>query len=145
MLGLRVGIATAFRERGLRCTPQRLAVMEFVARNAIHATAEEIFQAVNRAEPRASRATIYNNLNALVKAGLVREVSVDGNPARFDANMDRHHHFICNACGALEDIGHFELPESSQHGALGARRVSDYEIVFRGICESCQQSGHRIK
>jgi Fe2+ or Zn2+ uptake regulation protein len=50
--------------------------MEFVARHPIHATAEEVFNAVYRSEPRASRATIYNNLNALVEAGLVREVSL---------------------------------------------------------------------
>jgi Fe2+ or Zn2+ uptake regulation protein len=92
--------------------------MEFVARHPIHVTAEEVFQAVNRSEPRASRATIYNNLNALVKAGLVREVAVDGNAVRFDANVDRHHHFICDACGRLEDIGQFELPESTRSAVL---------------------------
>jgi Fe2+ or Zn2+ uptake regulation protein len=69
-------IAEAFRARGIRCTSKRIAVMEFVARHPIHATAEEVFNAVYRSEPRASRATIYNNLNALVEAGLVREVSL---------------------------------------------------------------------
>jgi Fe2+ or Zn2+ uptake regulation protein len=138
-------MAEAFRARGIRLTAQRMAVMEFIAAHPVHATAEEVFRAVNQREPRASRATIYNNLNALAGAGLVREVALDGNAVRFDANVERHHHFVCERCGKLEDIGHFELPDAARRGALGAREVSGYEIVFRGVCESCSRSGHRMK
>ncbi len=63
---------------GLRCTPQRYAVMAFLMENTSHPTAAEIFEAVNRADPRCSRATTYNNLRDLVQAGLVREVAVEG-------------------------------------------------------------------
>jgi Fur family peroxide stress response transcriptional regulator len=142
---LRNRIAQAFQTRGIRCTPQRLAVMECVAAHPVHATAEEVFREVNRREPQASRATIYNCLHALVSAGMVREVDIDGNACRFDANMDRHHHFVCEGCGGVEDIEGFELPEATRRGALGSRMVSDYEIVFRGTCESCSQSAHRNK
>ena len=55
---------------GLRCTPQRYAVMAFLVENDSHPTAAEIFEAVNRADPRCSRATTYNNLRDLVPAGL---------------------------------------------------------------------------
>src|SRR5512146_3056749 len=100
--------ANAIRESlegsGLRCTPQRFAVMAFLMDNASHPTAVEIFEAVNRAEPRCSRATTYNNLRDLVQAGLVREVAVEGRSARFDAKIKRHHHFICDRCGAVEDM-----------------------------------------
>ena len=61
---------------GLRCTPQRYAVMAFLMEHTGHPTAAEIFQAVNRVDPRSSRATTYNNLRDLVQAGLVREVAV---------------------------------------------------------------------
>src|SRR5437879_7039934 len=62
---------------GLRCTPQRYAVMAFLMEHSRHPTAAEIFESVNRADPRSSRATIYNNLRDLVQAGLVREVSIN--------------------------------------------------------------------
>lgn len=119
--------------------------MEYVAAHPVHATAEEVFQEVNRREPQASRATIYNCLHALVGAGLVREVDIDGDARRFDANMDRHHHFVCEGCGSVEDIAGFDLPEASRKGVLGSRTISDYEIVFRGMCESCSQPAHRNK
>src|ERR1041384_6430841 len=77
--------------RGVRSTPQRYAVMGCLIEQPGHPTAAEIFQAVNRVDPRSSRATIYNNLRDLVKAGLVREVAVEGRAARFDAKAMRHH------------------------------------------------------
>src|SRR5437899_3039810 len=60
---------------GLRCTPQRYAVMAFLMECKRHPTAAEIFEAVNRVDPRSSRATTYNNLRDLVQAGLVRTSS----------------------------------------------------------------------
>src|ERR1700749_3728466 len=84
---------------GLRCTPQRYAVMAFLMEQAGHPTAAESFEALNRADPRSSRPTTYNNLRDLVRAGLVREVAVEGRAARYDAKGMRHHHFICDRCG----------------------------------------------
>jgi Fur family peroxide stress response transcriptional regulator len=95
---------------GLRCTPQRYAVMAFLMEHNRHPTAAEIFEAVNRVDPRSSRATTYNNLRDLVQAGLVREVAVEGRAARFDAKGMLHHHFICDRCGNVEDIEWYDVP-----------------------------------
>ena len=130
----------AFQAASLRPTAQRYAVLEFLAGHRVHATAEEIFGAVNRNAPRASRATVYNNLRSLAKAGLVREVMSEGKAARFDANLRRHHHFICERCGTVEDISWFDLPLSAGRAALAGRGVSNYEIVFRGACVRCRDS-----
>src|SRR6476619_5827378 len=86
---------------GLRCTPQRYAVMAFLMKHTSHPTPAEIFEAVNRVDPRTSRATTYNNLRDLVQAGLVREVAVEGRAARYDAKGMQHHHFICDRCGTV--------------------------------------------
>ncbi len=130
----------AFQAAALRPTAQRYAVLEFLAKSSVHATAMEIFSAVNRNDPRASRATVYNNLRALAKVGLVREVVSDGKAARFDANLHRHHHFVCERCGAVEDIPWFDLPPSAGRAALGRREVNNYEVVFHGACVSCHDS-----
>ena len=130
----------AFQAAALRPTAQRYAVLEFLAESSVHATAVEIFRAVNRNDPRASRATVYNNLRSLAKAGLVREVMSDGNAARFDANLHRHHHFVCERCCAVEDIPWFDLPPSAGRAALGGREVNNYEVVFHGACVRCRDS-----
>lgn len=121
---------------GLRCTPQRYAVMAFLTECNRHPTAAEIFEAVNRVDPRSSRATTYNNLRDLVQAGLVREVAVEGRAARFDAKGTRHHHFICDRCGNVEDMEWFSVPKPAP-GSLGKRVVRDCELIFRGLCTKC--------
>src|SRR5580693_5661304 len=103
-------IKESLANSGLRSTPQRYAVMAFLMEQAGHPTAAEIFEAVNRLDPRSSRATIYNNLRDLVQAGLVREVAVEGRAARFDAKAEQHHHFICDHCGNVEDLDWYEVP-----------------------------------
>jgi Fur family peroxide stress response transcriptional regulator len=133
---LNARISEAFVTAGVRPTPQRYAVLEFLARRPVHATAEEIFHAVNRKDPRSSRATVYNSLRSLTHAGLVREIASCGKAARFDTNLCRHHHFVCDSCGAVEDIAWVEIPQS----ALGGRIVRNYDVVFRGLCERCARS-----
>ncbi len=121
---------------GLRCTPQRYAVMKFLMEQSSHPTAAEIFAGVNRADPRSSRATTYNNLRDLVEAGLVREVAVEGRAARFDAAGQRHHHFICDRCGNMEDLEWYEVPKPAR-ASLGQRVVRECELIFRGFCARC--------
>ena len=129
-------IRQALEGRGLRFTPQRYDVMAFLAEHAEHPTAAEIFEGVNRKDPRSSKATIYNNLRDLVKAGLVREVAVEGRAARFDAKGMRHHHFICDRCGNVEDIEWYNVPRPAS-GSLGKRIVRECELIFRGLCVKC--------
>jgi Fur family peroxide stress response transcriptional regulator len=131
-------LAQAFQTVSLRPTAQRYAVLEFLARRRVHATAAEIFDALNRDDPRASRATVYNNLHSLAKAGLVREVHGEGKAARFDASLHPHHHFVCETCGDIEDLPWFDLPPGFSRSAAGKREVRAYEIVFRGVCVRCR-------
>ena len=121
---------------GLRCTSQRYAVMAALMERPWHPTAAEIFEAVNRADPRSSRATTYNNLRDLVKAGLVREVAVEGRAARFDAKGMKHHHFVCDRCGNVEDVEWYAVPKPAAH-SLGKRVLRECEVIFRGFCTKC--------
>jgi len=121
---------------GLRCTAQRYAVMAFLMDHRGHPTAAEIFEAVNRADSRSSRATTYNNLRDLVKAGLVREVAVEGRAGRFDLQGMRHHHFICDRCGNVEDMEWYDVPRPASR-ALGKRIVRECQLIVRGLCTKC--------
>ncbi len=129
-------IKRSFDGSGLRCTPQRYAVMAFLMEQNSHPTAAEISEAVNCADPRSSRATTYNNLRDLVRAGLVREVAVEGRAARFDAQGIRHHHFICDRCGSVEDVEWYDVPRPASR-SLGRRILRECELIFRGLCAKC--------
>src|SRR4051812_47080575 len=121
---------------GLRFTTQRYAVMAFLMEDNRHPTAAEIFEAVNRMDPRSSRATTYNNLRDLVQAGLVREVAVEGRAARFDAKGMQHHHFICDRCGSVEDVDWYDVPRPAA-ASFGKRVLRECELIFRGLCARC--------
>jgi Fe2+ or Zn2+ uptake regulation protein len=129
-------IKRSLESSGLRCTAQRFAVMALLMEDNRHPTAAEIFEAVNRLDPRSSRATTYNNLRDLVQAGLVREVAIEGRAARFDAKGIRHHHFICDRCGNVEDIDWYDVPRPAAD-SLGKRVLRECELIFRGLCAKC--------
>ena len=129
-------IKQSLEDGGLRCTPQRYGLMAFLMEHTGHPTAAEIFEAVNRLDPRSSRATIYNNLRDLVQAGLVREVAMEGRAARFDAKSMRHHHFICDRCGNIEDLEWYDVPRPAS-GSLGKRKIRECELIIRGLCSKC--------
>ena len=129
-------IKRALESCRLRCTPQRYALMAFLMEHPKHPTAAEIFEAVNRADPRSTRATIYNNLSDLMKAGLVREIAVEGRAARFDVKGDRHHHFICDRCGNIEDVEWYDVPKPAA-ATLGKRVLRECELILRGRCAKC--------
>jgi len=129
-------IKRSLERAGLRCTAQRYAVMACLMDHKGHPTAAEIFEAVNRVDPLSSRATTSNNLRDLVKAGLVREVAVEGRAGRFDVEGMPHHHFICDRCGAMEDMEWYDVPRPDSR-TLGKRIVRECELIFRGLCTKC--------
>jgi Fur family transcriptional regulator, peroxide stress response regulator len=133
---LRGRVLEALAGAGVRCTPQRYSVLEYLLRAPVHVTAEDVFEALNRADPKASRATVYNSLRALLDARLVREVVADSRATRYEAQVEKHHHFLCDQCAAIEDIPWFAVPARTQ---LGGRVVRDCELVLRGLCAACAQ------
>src|SRR2546430_16449330 len=136
-------IKRSLQNSGLRCTAQRYAVMAFLTDHKGHPTAAEIFKAVNRVDPRSSRATTYNNLRDLVKAGLVREVAVEGRAGRYDLQGTRHHHFICDRCGNVEDMEWYDVPRPGPR-SLGKRIVRECHLICRGLCPKwAQRSAYR--
>jgi Fe2+ or Zn2+ uptake regulation protein len=64
--------------------------------------------------------------------GLVKEFTLDGKTSRYDANLEAHHHFVCDQCEAVEDVDWFEIPHPAGHDVRSA------EVVFRGVCEKCR-------
>lgn len=125
------------RERGLRVTSQRLAVLEFLASTPSHPTADEVGAAVNRLMPTASRASIYNVLHSLRDAGLVDELVFADAVARYDANLDRHHHFVCRGCAKVEDVPWETMPIPVRRRLPDGRAVDACAVILKGLCLAC--------
>ncbi len=128
-------LAEALSAKGLRPTPQRLAVYDYLLRHPTHPTVDTIYTALLTQYPTFSRTTIYNSVKALCRAGLIRLVGIDPEEQRFDGNPADHGHFQCSQCGRILD---FSLPD----GFLRDLCPSDCEIqlqdvFFHGLCPIC--------
>jgi Fur family peroxide stress response transcriptional regulator len=131
-------IIQTLKSEGLRVTPQRFAVYANLKSRADHPTAEQILSDLNQNAPTSSQATVYSALQALREVGLVREVLLEEGVCRYDANVESHHHFRCQCCGAIEDIAwNMFNCVNLQHlrpGLKGER----YEVTVHGLCDRCQ-------
>jgi Fe2+ or Zn2+ uptake regulation protein len=119
-------------EKGVKPTPQRVVITEYILGTESHPTAEQIMDAVADKLPVAcSRATVYNTLNTLVEAGVIQEVYTEPGPARYDANVSEHHHFVDRKTGKIFDIPKDLVPQLTE--ALGDKfKVTGYQITFYG-------------
>ena len=135
-----------FREKGLKLTPQRYAIYEMMIHTDSHPTVEDIYHAVQPMFPMLSLNTVYYTLTSLKKAGLIADVPVQEGAARFDANMDRHHHLVCLKCRKIEDLyddalDQLKISAKSTSGYL----VESHRVEFRGYCSECRTPRRRSK
>jgi Fe2+ or Zn2+ uptake regulation protein len=120
---------------GLRLTPQRQQVYDVLLQKRDHPTAEEVFIRAKKAMPEISHATVYNCLDALVKSGLARQVTVERGATRFCPNMMEHGHFHCNTCGTVYDVDlPGELPCVTMPRGFKPLR---HDVTIHGICADC--------
>ncbi|SMO75384.1 peroxide-responsive transcriptional repressor PerR [Melghirimyces algeriensis] len=128
------------KTNGVRMTPQRYAILEFLLTSYSHPTADEIYRALESKFPNMSVATVYNNLRVFKEAGMVRELTYGDASSRFDANMEEHYHIICRECGKIVD---FDYPSLNQIEEEAARktgfRVETHRMEIYGLCQSCQK------
>jgi Fur family transcriptional regulator, stress-responsive regulator len=128
------------KQSSLRLTAPRLAVLEVIENEASHQDAEFIVKAARHHHPSLSRQAVYDNLNVLVAAGILRRIEPAGRPALYEARVgDNHHHLICRKCHLTVDIdcaiGHAPcLQPDQEHGFA----IDEAEVVFWGVCPACQ-------
>ena len=137
----REDVVARLRAAGFRVTQQRLGVYEALASLGRHATPEEVAATVRREFPSISLHTVYETLETLARAGLIRRADVMAGPLRYDPNPERHHHLVCRRCGEQVDTGCRVdsapcLEPLDDHGFL----VERAEVTFFGLCARCRES-----
>ena len=111
-------------------------IWKLISQSRTHMTAEQIFLELKKEEPKVVLATVYNNVNKLWKAGLIRKVSVENMPDRYD-RLTRHDHLVCQKCGKLADIS-FEDLTASLRSQLGEDFLS-YDLKVFYLCPDCRR------
>ena len=127
------------RQRGLRVTPQRLAVVKAVS-DQPHVTAETVTDAVRGDIGSISVQAVYDALSTLTESGLLRRIQPAGSPARYEARIgDNHHHLICRVCDRMVDVDCAvgEAPCLTAANDLGYE-IDEAEIIYWGRCPECR-------
>ena len=120
------------RKAGLRPTRQRRALCALLfAHGHRHVTAEALHEEAERAGVAVSLATVYNTMHQFTRAGLLREVTVDGARTYFDTNIGDHHHFYCEDDGSLLDINGDTIAVAGLPAPPHGSKVDRVDVIVR--------------
>jgi len=102
-------IRNLLKEKSLKITPQRIAVLEAVLEFGNHPTAENITEIIKVNLPNIAVGTVYKTLETFVENGIVKKVKTDRDIMRYDAILEKHHHLYCVESDRIEDYYDDEL------------------------------------
>ena len=131
------------KDKNLKVTPQRLAILKYLENHKTHPTADQIYKELKNKNPSLSKTTVYNSLDTLRQNNIIKSLTICGSEHRYDFDHDMHHHFLCTKCGNIYDIN-FRCPnikdireeiESSGH------RIDEVHGYFKGTCKKCLLKG----
>lgn len=128
------------RDAGIRLTPQRAMVLDVVYHSEGHLTADEVYEQVRAQSPYVDLSTVYRNLMFLRQQGLIGELRLEGQPARFEAvrSGHEHHHALCTRCACMVEV------EAADLAGLEATLLDKYgfhlepvHLTLPGLCQAC--------
>ncbi|MDO4466441.1 MAG: transcriptional repressor [Bacillota bacterium] len=123
-----------------RNTFQKQIVLDTVRSLKNHATAQEIYHHITQSYPNVGQGTVYRNLKILAQEGQIQKVELPDGADRFDHNCEKHYHVNCIKCGKIFDV-EMDIIENLEESIRDTHGIEflDYEILFKGICPSCQE------
>lgn len=134
------------KSTGVRITPQRHAILEYIIQSMTHPTADDIYRALENKFPSMSVATVYNNLRVFRESGLVKELTYGDSSSRFDFVTNDHYHMICKSCGKIVDFHYPGLDEVEQLAShLTGFEVESHRLEVYGTCTSCKHQSKNVQ
>src|SRR5271170_796851 len=134
------------RKRGIAVTPQRLAVIRALLASENHPSSDEICAAVRRTHPHVSLATVHRILSQFCEVGEARKVTLLHDVARYDGNVEPHHHVLCIRCRRVQDV---EIPDVDKlledTPTLGEFVLLGCSLEINALCKRCQPAEKRMK
>lgn len=134
------------KEKKVRVTPQRKAILEYLMQSKEHPTAEQIFREVSKDFGSMSLATVYNTMNIFSHLNIVEEMKFNGITSHYDFKHHDHHHICCMYCGQIADVHYQDLGPLIQY----AQKETGYKVISAnveliGICQACQLKQDSLK
>jgi Fur family peroxide stress response transcriptional regulator len=122
--------------KGLKVTPQRMAIFEAIIVLHNHPTADNILEYIRNKYPNVATGTVYKVLDALVDNELIKKVKTDKDVMRYEAEMDEHHHLYCCESNRIEDFRDEELNKYLENyfrkKAIPGFTIKDIKLQING-------------
>lgn len=128
-------------EKGMKITPQRMAILEAIYELKNHPTADNIIEFIRKTHPNIATGTVYKVLETLVENGLIKKVTTDRDFMRYDGILESHHHLYCSTCDLIEDYHDNELNEllrkyfENKH--LPGFKPEEFVLQIKGTFNKC--------
>lgn len=122
-----------------KMTKPRKVILEELRKMHNHPTADQLYEQVRTRLPRVSLATIYRNLDLMVKDGLVRQLASECGQRRYDGDLQTHWHVRCMHCNSIDDV--FHLPQEPSIAGVQSRtgyKILGHRLELVGICPACR-------
>ncbi|MCD6083662.1 transcriptional repressor [Candidatus Aerophobetes bacterium] len=137
------------RRKGFRLTSPRQAILDVLAQNPRHLSAEEVFLLTHKSHPGIGLATVYRTLNLLTQVGIIRKFDFGDGRSRYELTAEEeeehHHHLVCIRCGRIINYSDFMEKEKKFIKDLEAElskkyqfKINSHQIYFYGLCKECQ-------
>ena len=128
------------REKGLKLTPQRLAIVDvLVEKNLLHPSAGVIYDAAKQRTGGLSLSTVYFTLNELSRHGIIKTLEFDKMENRYEANLIDHINLVCKKCHGITDYRIPIVIDSREVTRKTRFWVTDIRLEYYGYCQKCRE------
>ncbi|MGA1862825.1 Fur family transcriptional regulator [Deferribacter thermophilus] len=125
----------ALKNAGFKLTKPRMWIVEYLDGNKNHPSAVEIYDDLRKDKKYFSFATVYNTLDTLVKAGAIKQITVDPTCSRFDPDISEHGHFVCKICNKVYDLENIQIDFEKDYIA----EIEHIDLHIKGVCKNCKK------
>jgi Fur family peroxide stress response transcriptional regulator len=129
----------AMREKGLRVTRQRMAILEYLLSTDEHPSARKIWETVRLQVPGISLSTVYSTLSGMKDARIIKEIEFDEMENRYEGNLSHHINLVCVQCGRINDYATAHTIDADQIRQSARFQVLQSRFELYGVCDSCSK------
>lgn len=130
---------TNCKKRGIKITPQRLAIYKILATKSKHPTINEIYEGIKMDYPSLSLNTVYKTIQVFIEFGMASQFTSREGVIRYEIKTEPHHHILCLKCRAIRDLFDKSLEGLDVPQTLkGGFDITRYDVIFYGYCSDCK-------
>lgn len=124
------------KEYDIRPSFIRAKILNYLMSSKAHPSVDDIFIDLITEIPTLSKTTVYNTMSLFVQNGLAKSINIDDSEKRYDADLEKHGHFMCEVCNSVYD---FPISaENETQDTLDGFYIKEKNVYYKGTCKSCR-------